>query len=65
MGDIANEEIPASARLSAWREVKRRLAKYADIDLPKPETKSRGVAGETPVEKPVERKRIKFMELGD
>lgn len=65
MGDIANSEVPAKARLSAWREVKRRLAKYADIDLPKPETKSRGVAGETPVEKPVERKRIKFMELGD
>lgn len=65
MGDIANSEIPGNARLSAWREVKRRLAKYADIDLPKPETKSRGVAGETSVEKPIERKRIKFMELGD
>ena len=59
MGDIANPEIGAKRRLAAWGEVKRRLAKYADVDIPE----KRGVAGETP--KPAERKRIKFGELGD
>lgn len=59
MGDIANPEIGANRRLAAWGEVKRRLAKYADVDIPE----KRGVAGETP--KPAERKRIKFGELGD
>jgi GH24 family phage-related lysozyme (muramidase) len=65
MGDIANPEIGSNARLSAWKEVKRRLARYADVDLPSPP--SRGKAGEmnAPAEKPAERKRIKFMELGD
>lgn len=59
MGDIANPEIGANRRLAAWNEVKRRLAKYADVDIPE----KRGVAGETP--KPAERRRIKFGELGD
>ena len=68
MGDISNPLIPAGERLAAWNEVKRRLARYADVKLPmakvaEAETKPRGVAGET--EKPAERKRIKFMELGD
>jgi len=65
MGDIANPEIGSNARLSAWKEVKRRLARYADVDLPAPP--SRGKAGEmnAPAEKPTERKRIKFMDLGD
>lgn len=62
MGDIANPLIPAAERLRAWNEVKRRLARYADVKLPmakvaEAETKPRGVAGET--EKPAERKRIK------
>jgi hypothetical protein len=59
MGDIANPEIAADRRLAAWGEVKRRLAKYADVDIPT----ERGVAGETP--KFAERKRIRFGELGD
>lgn len=67
MGDIANPLIPAAERLRAWGEVKRRLAKYADVELPKIATGGRGKAGEmsAPAEKPAERKRIKFMELGD
>lgn len=47
MGDIANPLIPAPERLKAWQEVKRRLAKYADVKLPNA-PKPRGVAGETP-----------------
>lgn len=34
MGDIANPLIPAGERLSAWQQVKRRLASRADIKLP-------------------------------
>jgi hypothetical protein len=63
MGDIANPMIPAKERLAAWNEVKRRLAKYANIEAPKLSAAPRGQAGET--EKPAERKRIKFTELGD
>jgi len=63
MADIANPEIGANARLKAWQEVKRRLAKYADVELPSAPT--RGKAGEsTPQVKPLTG-RIKFMELGD
>jgi len=68
LGDIANPRVGANARLKAWGEVKRRLARYADVDLPTPPTApSRGKAGEmtAPAEKPAERKRIKFMDLGD
>lgn len=68
LGDIANSKIGANARLKAWNEVKRRLARYADVELPKPLTaSSRGKAGEmtASAEKPVERKRIKFTDLGD
>jgi len=68
LGDIANPRVGANARLKAWNEVKRRLARYADVDLPTPPAApSRGKAGETtaPAEKPAERKRIKFMDLGD
>lgn len=65
MGDIANPMTPAPERLRAWQEVKRRLARYADVKLPEPmkaaETKPRGVAGEA--EKPT--KRMKWTELGD
>ena len=67
MGDIANPLIPAGERLSAWQQVKRRLASRADIKLPEmkktAEAKPRGVAGEA--EKPTERKRVKWTELGD
>ena len=63
MADIANPEIGANARLKAWQEAKRRLAKYADVELPSAPT--RGKAGEsTPQVKPLTG-RIKFMELGD
>lgn len=52
MGDIANPMIPADERLKAWGEVKRRLARYADVKLPTGKTveaaPSRGTAGETP-----------------
>ncbi len=68
LGDIANPRVGANARLKAWGEVKRRLARYADVDLPTPAAApSRGKAGEmtAPAEKPAERKRIKFMDLGD
>jgi GH24 family phage-related lysozyme (muramidase) len=68
LGDIANPRVGANARLKAWNEVKRRLARYADVDLPTPAAAPpRGKAGEmtAPVEKPAERKRIKFMDLGD
>jgi len=67
MGDIANPLIPAPERLRAWDEVRRRLAKYADVELPKVAAGGRGKAGEmsAPAEKSAERKRIKFMELGD
>ncbi len=68
LGDIANPKIGSNARLKAWNEVKRRLARYADVDLPTPAAAPpRGKAGEmtAPVEKPAERKRIKFMDLGD
>lgn len=67
MGDIANPMLPAEERLSAWQQVKRRLASRADIKLPQlaktAEAKPRGVAGEA--EKPAERKRMKWTELGD
>lgn len=67
MGDIANPMLPAKERLNAWQQVKRRLATHADVKLPQPvkavEAKPRGVAGET--EKPAERKRMKWTELGD
>jgi hypothetical protein len=63
MGDIANPMIPAEERLAAWNQVKRRLAGYANLQTPKLSAAPRGQAGET--EKPAERKRIKFMELGD
>ena len=63
MGDIANPMIPAEERLAAWNQVKRRLASYANLQAPKLSAAPRGQAGET--EKPTERKRIKFMELGD
>ena len=46
MGNISNPDIPAAERLAAWQQVKRRLARYADVNLPTA-TKSRGVAGET------------------
>jgi hypothetical protein len=63
MADIANPAIGANARLKGWQEVKRRLAKYADVELPSAPT--RGKAGEsTPQVKPLTG-RIKFMELGD
>lgn len=63
LGDIANPAIGANARLKGWQEVKRRLAKYADVELPSAPT--RGKAGEsTPQVKPLTG-RIKFMELGD
>jgi hypothetical protein len=68
LGDIANPRVGANARLKAWNEVKRRLARYADVDLPTPAAAPpRGKAGEmtAPAEKPAERKRIKFMDLGD
>ncbi len=61
MGDIANPMIPAEERLAAWNQVKRRLAGYANLQAPKAAAPSRGQAGEAPAE----RKRIKFMELGD
>jgi hypothetical protein len=63
MGDIANPMIPIKERLAAWGEVKRRLARRANLEAPKLSAAPRGQAGET--EKPAERKRIKFMELGD
>jgi len=62
MGDIANPSIPAAERLAAWQQVKNRLGKYANVKLPE-KAKPRGVAGEA--EKPAERKRMKFSELGD
>jgi hypothetical protein len=68
LGDIANPRVGSNARLRAWNEVKRRLARYADVDLPTPAAAPpRGKAGEmtAPAEKPAERKRIKFMDLGD
>jgi len=45
LGDIANPAIGANARLKGWQEVKRRLAKYADVELPSAPT--RGKAGES------------------
>lgn len=47
MGDVANPLIPAPERLAAWKEVKRRLAGYANVKLPE-QAKSRGKAGEAP-----------------
>jgi len=68
MGDIANPEIPAEERLAAFAEVKRRLAKYANLEIPKL-TNGRGKAGEmaAPAAAPKTSgaKRIKFTDLGD
>ena len=47
MADIANPDIGSNARLKAWQEVKRRLANYANIDLPSPAAATRGKAGES------------------
>lgn len=50
MADIANPAIGANARLKGWQEVKRRLAKYADVELPSAPT--RGKAGESMAQAP-------------
>ena len=47
MADIANPDIGSNARLKAWQEVKRRLANYANVDLPSPAAATRGKAGES------------------
>jgi len=66
MGDIANPETGANRRLKAWADVKQRLYRLAGETPPDEEKQvpsPRGTVGGE--EKPAERKRIKFMELGD
>ena len=47
MGDIANASVPAEERLAAWGEVKRRLAKAANVDMAAATGTTRGKAGES------------------